>query len=143
MIQAGLEWLAHALVGRSVSASTLDPRTSHVVPALAQIALDEAEKVARNLVAALAGEAIEPYRFPYKGIVGVNRHAEHRGGCTRPCIWRTHRARSEERDRAGVPPVGAASTRLERAERLTNAREGAKAEVSRVSGLRTLGRIDR
>jgi hypothetical protein len=45
MIQAGLEWLAHALVGRSVSASTLDPRTSHVVPALAQIGLDEAEKV--------------------------------------------------------------------------------------------------
>jgi NADH:ubiquinone reductase (H+-translocating) len=66
MIQAGLEWLAHALVGRSVSASTLDPRTSHVVPALAQIGLDEAEKVARNLVAALAGEAIEHTGSPTK-----------------------------------------------------------------------------
>jgi hypothetical protein len=143
MIQAGLEWLAHALVGRSVSASTLDPRTSHVVPALAQIGLDEAEKVGAQPRRGFGRRGNRAYRFPYKGIVGVNRHAEHRGGCTRPCIWRTHLARSEERDRAGVPPVGAASTRLERAERLTNAREGAKAEVSRVSGLRTLGRIDR
>ena len=39
------------------------------MPNLAQIAQDEAETVARNLVAALAGEAMEPYRFHYKGIV--------------------------------------------------------------------------
>ena len=50
-------------------ASVVDPATGHVVPPLAQIALDEAETVARNLVAALAGEAMEPYRFHYKGIV--------------------------------------------------------------------------
>jgi NADH:quinone reductase (non-electrogenic) len=50
-------------------ASVVDPATGHVVPPLAQIALDEAETVARNLVAALAGEPLQPYQFHYKGFV--------------------------------------------------------------------------
>jgi NADH:ubiquinone reductase (H+-translocating) len=50
-------------------ASVVDPATGHVVPPLAQIALDEAETVARNLVATLAGEPLEPYQFRFKGLI--------------------------------------------------------------------------
>jgi NADH dehydrogenase len=50
-------------------ASVVDPATGHVLPPLAQIALDEAETVAGNLVAELAGEPLEPYQFRYKGSV--------------------------------------------------------------------------
>jgi NADH:ubiquinone reductase (H+-translocating) len=50
-------------------ASVVDPATGHVLPPLAQIALDEAETVARNLVADIAGEPLEAYQFRYKGSV--------------------------------------------------------------------------
>jgi NADH:ubiquinone reductase (H+-translocating) len=50
-------------------ASVVDPATGRVVPALAKIALDEAETVARNLVAALADKPPQPYQFHYKGLV--------------------------------------------------------------------------
>jgi NADH:ubiquinone reductase (H+-translocating) len=50
-------------------ASVVDPATGHVLPPLAQIALDEAETVARNLVADIGGEPLEPYQFRYKGSV--------------------------------------------------------------------------
>ena len=50
-------------------ASVVDPATGHVLAPLAQIALDEAETVAHNLVAELAGEPLEPYQFRYKGSV--------------------------------------------------------------------------
>jgi NADH:quinone reductase (non-electrogenic) len=50
-------------------ASVVDPATAHVLAPLAQIALDEAETVARNLLAAVAGDPLEPYQFRYKGQV--------------------------------------------------------------------------
>jgi NADH:quinone reductase (non-electrogenic) len=50
-------------------ASVVDPATGHVLPPLAQIALDEAETVARHLVAELAGDHLKPYEFHYKGQV--------------------------------------------------------------------------
>jgi NADH dehydrogenase len=50
-------------------ASVVDPATGHALAPLAQIALDEAETVARNLIAEVAGEPLEPYRFRYKGQV--------------------------------------------------------------------------
>jgi NADH:ubiquinone reductase (H+-translocating) len=50
-------------------ASVVDPATGHVLPPLAQIALDEAETVAQNLAADITGEPLEPYRFRYKGSV--------------------------------------------------------------------------
>ena len=40
-------------------ASVTDPRTGHVLPPLAQVALEEGETVARNLDAELAGQALE------------------------------------------------------------------------------------
>jgi NADH dehydrogenase len=50
-------------------ASVVDPRTGHVLPPLAQIALEEGETVARNLVAELKGKALEPFTFHNKGFV--------------------------------------------------------------------------
>ena len=49
--------------------SVVDPATGHVLPPLAQIALDQAVTVAHTLVAELAGELLEPYQFRYKGSV--------------------------------------------------------------------------
>jgi NADH dehydrogenase len=50
-------------------ASVVDLATGHVVPPLAQVALDEAETVARNLAATLTGKPLEAYDFRYKGLV--------------------------------------------------------------------------
>jgi NADH:ubiquinone reductase (H+-translocating) len=50
-------------------ASVADPRTGHVLPPLAQIALDEGETVARNLDAELRGRPLEPFTFHDKGFV--------------------------------------------------------------------------
>jgi NADH dehydrogenase len=50
-------------------ASVTDPRTGHVLPALAQIALEEGETVARNLVAELKGRPLEAFTFRNKGFV--------------------------------------------------------------------------
>jgi NADH dehydrogenase FAD-containing subunit len=40
-------------------ASVTDPRTGHALPPLAQVALEEGETVARNLVAELLGHALD------------------------------------------------------------------------------------
>jgi NADH dehydrogenase len=44
-------------------ASVTDPRTGHVLPSLAQVALDEGETVARNLDAELEGRPLEAFTF--------------------------------------------------------------------------------
>jgi NADH dehydrogenase len=50
-------------------ASVTDPRTGHVLPSLAQVALDEGETVARNLDAELDGRPLEAFSFRDKGFV--------------------------------------------------------------------------
>jgi NADH dehydrogenase len=50
-------------------ASVTDPRTGHVLPALAQVALEEGETVARNLHAELEGKPLEAFTFHDKGFV--------------------------------------------------------------------------
>jgi NADH dehydrogenase len=50
-------------------ASVVEPDTGHVLPPLAQIALEEGETVARNLDAELRGKALEAFTFHDKGFV--------------------------------------------------------------------------
>jgi NADH:ubiquinone reductase (H+-translocating) len=50
-------------------ASVTDPRTGHVLPPLAQVALEEGETVARNLQAELEGRPLEAFTFHDKGFV--------------------------------------------------------------------------
>src|SRR5262252_735302 len=50
-------------------ASVTDPRTGHVLPPLAQVALEEGETVARNLDAELSGRPLEEFTFHDKGFV--------------------------------------------------------------------------
>jgi len=50
-------------------ASVVDPRTGHVLPPLAQVALEEGETVARNLDAELKGKRLEAFTFHDKGFV--------------------------------------------------------------------------
>jgi NADH dehydrogenase len=50
-------------------ASVVDPRTGHVLPPLAQVALEEGETVARNLDAELKGKPLEAFTFRDKGFV--------------------------------------------------------------------------
>jgi NADH:ubiquinone reductase (H+-translocating) len=50
-------------------ASVTDPRTGHVLPQLAQVALEEGETVARNLNAELRGRRLEAFTFHDKGFV--------------------------------------------------------------------------
>ena len=50
-------------------ASVTDPRTGHVLPPLAQVALEEGQTVARNLDAELKGKSPEPFSFHGKGFV--------------------------------------------------------------------------
>ena len=50
-------------------ASVVDPRTGHVLPPLAQVALEEGETVARNLDAELRGRPLEAFSFHDKGFV--------------------------------------------------------------------------
>ena len=50
-------------------ASVVDPRSGHVLPPLAQVALEEGETVARNLDAELEGKPLEAFTFHDKGFV--------------------------------------------------------------------------
>jgi NADH:ubiquinone reductase (H+-translocating) len=50
-------------------ASVVDPRTGHALPALAQVALEEGETVARNLDAEVTGHSLEAFSFRDKGFV--------------------------------------------------------------------------
>jgi NADH:ubiquinone reductase (H+-translocating) len=50
-------------------ASVTDPRSGHVLPPLAQVALEEGETVARNLYAQLTGRPLEAFTFHDKGFV--------------------------------------------------------------------------
>jgi NADH dehydrogenase len=50
-------------------ASVVEPQTGHVLPPLAQVALEEGETVARNLEAELRGRSLEPFTFHDKGFV--------------------------------------------------------------------------
>ncbi len=57
------------IYGAGDLASVVDPRTGHVLPSLAQVALEEGETVARNLDAELAGRQLEAFTFHDKGFV--------------------------------------------------------------------------
>jgi NADH dehydrogenase len=50
-------------------ASVVDPRSGHVLPPLAQVALEEGETVARNLDAELESRPLEGFTFHDKGFV--------------------------------------------------------------------------
>ena len=50
-------------------ASVVDPRTGHVLPALAQVAIEEGETVARNLEAELRAKPLKAFTFHDKGFV--------------------------------------------------------------------------
>jgi NADH:ubiquinone reductase (H+-translocating) len=50
-------------------ASVTDPRSGHVLPPLAQVALEEGETVARNLDAELKGRPLEAFAFHDRGFV--------------------------------------------------------------------------
>jgi len=50
-------------------ASVVDPDSGHVLPPLAQVALEEGETVARNLDAELRGKPLEAFTFHDKGFV--------------------------------------------------------------------------
>ena len=50
-------------------ASVVDPNSGHVLPSLAQVALEEGETVARNLYAELSGGQPEAFTFHDKGFV--------------------------------------------------------------------------
>ena len=50
-------------------ASVVDPRTGHVLPPLAQVALEEGETVARNIDAELRGKPLEEFTFHDMGFV--------------------------------------------------------------------------
>jgi NADH:ubiquinone reductase (H+-translocating) len=66
-------------------ASVTDPRTGHVLPPLAQVALQEGQTVARNLDAELKGKSPEPFSFRGKGFtvsVGTRRGVADIAGMT-------------------------------------------------------------
>jgi NADH:ubiquinone reductase (H+-translocating) len=66
-------------------ASVPDPRTGHVLPPLAQVALEEAETVARNLDAELERRPLEAFSFHDKGFavsVGPRRGVADVAGIT-------------------------------------------------------------
>jgi NADH dehydrogenase len=66
-------------------ASVTDPRTGHVLPPLAQVALEEGETVARNLDAELEGRPLEAFTFHDKGFVvsvGIRRGVADIAGIT-------------------------------------------------------------
>jgi NADH dehydrogenase len=52
-----------------------DPRTGNVLPPLAQVAMEEGQRVARNLSGELKGKPQEPFGFRGKGfVVSVGAH---------------------------------------------------------------------
>jgi NADH:ubiquinone reductase (H+-translocating) len=66
-------------------ASVVDPRSGHVLPPLAQIALEEGETVARNLDAELKDRPLEEFIFYDKGFVvsvGIHRGVADIAGIT-------------------------------------------------------------
>ena len=86
-------------------ASVTDPRTGHVLPPLAQVALEEGETVARNLDAEREGRPLEAFTFHDKGFVvsvGTRRRGRrHRRHHHR----RAAGAPAQRRHRVGVPPI--------------------------------------
>jgi NADH dehydrogenase len=66
-------------------ASVVDPRSGHVLPPLAQVALEEGETVARNLEAERRGRRLEEFTFHDKGFVvsvGIRRGVADIAGIT-------------------------------------------------------------
>ncbi|HET6758235.1 MAG TPA: NAD(P)/FAD-dependent oxidoreductase [Propionibacteriaceae bacterium] len=66
-------------------ASVVDPRSGHVLPPLAQVALEEGETVARNLDAELKDRPLEEFTFHDKGFVvsvGIRRGVADIAGIT-------------------------------------------------------------
>jgi NADPH-dependent 2,4-dienoyl-CoA reductase/sulfur reductase-like enzyme len=78
-------------------ASVVDPRSGHVLPPLAQVALEEGEMAALNLDAELTGRPLQAFTF--------HRHRRH------------HQRRAagppaQRRHRVGVPPIRQPPARL-------------------------------
>jgi NADH dehydrogenase len=116
-------------------ASVTDPRTGHVLPPLAQVALEEGETVARNLDAELEGRPLEAFTFHDKGFV-VSVGTRRRGRRHR----RHHQRRAagppaQGRHRVGVPPVRYAPARLGPNSPVTAANPAASDQGSRCRAL--------
>ena len=75
-------------------ASVTDPRTGHVLPPLAQVALEEGETVARNLDAELERPAAGGVHLPQQGVRRLGRDAP-----------RGRRHRRHHQRRAAGPPA--------------------------------------
>jgi len=92
-------------------ASVTDPRTGHVLPSLAQVALEEGETVARNLDAELEGRRLRSSasatwvrRLGRRPPRGRRHRRHHQRRANGPPAQRCHRV--------GVPPVCQAPARL-------------------------------
>ena len=73
------------IYGAGDIASVVDPRSGHVLPPLAQVALEEGETVARNLDAELDRRPLEAFTFHDKGFVvsvGIRRGVADIAGVT-------------------------------------------------------------
>ena len=106
-------------------ASVTDPRTGHVLPSLAQVALEEGETVARNLGAELSGRPLEAFTFHDKGFVvsvGPRRGVADIAGIT---SGGRRGPPAQGRHRVGVPPVRQAPAGLGPGSPLTAARRSA------------------
>ena len=93
-------------------ASVVDPRSGHVLPPLAQVALEEGETAARNLDAELDGPAARGVHLPRQRVRRLGR-CPPRGGRHR----RHHQRRAagppaQRRHRVGVPPIRQPPARL-------------------------------
>ena len=109
-------------------ASVTDPRTGHVLPSLAQVALEEGETVARNLDAELRETAAGGVRLPRQRVRRFGRDPPRGRRHRRHHQRRARSPLAQRRHRVGVPPVRQASARLGPSTRLTTAhREGRSA----------------
>ena len=116
-------------------ASVTDPDTGHVLPPLAQVALEEGETVARNLDAELNGRPLEAFTFHDKGFVvsvGTRRGVADIAGIT---TGGQLGAPAQRRHRVGVPPIREAPARLGPSSPVTAANPAASDQGSRCRAL--------
>jgi NADH:ubiquinone reductase (H+-translocating) len=121
-------------------ASVVDPRSGHVLPSLAQVALEEGETTAGNLDAELTGRTLEAFTFHDKGFVvsvGARRGVADIAGITSggqlaPPAQRRHRV--------GVPPIRQPPARLGPSSPVNAKRLGGTGSNHVCSRLRLCGR---
>ena len=115
-------------------ASVTDPRTGHVLPPLAQVALEEGETVARNLNAELAGQAAGGVHLPRQGVRRLGRDPPRGRRHRRHHQRRAAGPPAQRRHRVGIPPVRQAPARLGPSRRITAAHpagSGKEADAAR------------